>query len=273
VDGDFWGGGYYTRKIARLLGPEYPFYDLRSHGLRGERIPPLDAMAGDYLALVRAAQPHGPYRIGGHCNGALVALSLASKLEAMGERVEFVVLIEPITLNARPAFRLLGRFLNSALRLTTLDAARRQEQFGAAMSLAWRVVRKTARWHRHGKAIPVSDALDALNRRIQRFDAAAAERYAGLQDQYRRVMAGFLPAAIDAELLCIVAEAHEDDIAFAARVCRRLAARCETAVIPGEHMTCITTHADELTDLIRDRLRALDSGRGVNGAQAATANP
>ena len=41
VDGDFWGGGYYTRKIAQFLGPEYPFYDLRSHGLRDGRIPPV----------------------------------------------------------------------------------------------------------------------------------------------------------------------------------------------------------------------------------------
>ena len=44
-DGDFWGGGYYTRKIAQFLGPEYPFYDLRSHGLRDGRIPPVEAMA------------------------------------------------------------------------------------------------------------------------------------------------------------------------------------------------------------------------------------
>jgi oxalate---CoA ligase len=264
VDGDFWGGGYYTRKIARLLGPEYPFYDLRSHGLRDGRIPPVEAMARDYLSLVRSVQPHGPYRIGGHCNGALTALALAEKLEAIGERVELLVLIEPITLNARPAFRFLAHFVDKALRLTTVDAFRRQELFGATMSLAWRAVRRAHRLHRR-KDIAAGDDLDALTQRVRKFDAAAAKRYADLLDQYHRTMASYLPAAVNAQLLCIVAESHEDDIAFASGACRRLALRCEAAVIPGEHMTCITTHAEALTELIRERLHAFDGWRSAGG--------
>ena len=271
VDGDFWGGGYYTRKIARLLGAEYPFYDLRSHGLRDSRIPTVEALARDYLPLVRRAQPHGPYRIGGHCNGALAALSLASLLEASGEEVKLVVLVEPITLNARPTFRLLARSLATALRLTTADAARRQERLSAAMSIAWRAIRKANRLRRHQRGpIRAGDDFDALTRRIRKFDAAAAERYARLQDQYRRIMAGYLPAAIKGEIFCIIAESHEDDIAFAGDVFRRLAARSETAVIPGEHMTCITTHAEALTRLVRERLHALDARLSVDASRNET---
>jgi hypothetical protein len=175
-----------------------------------------------------------------------------------------VVLVEPITLNARPGFRLLARALGTALQLTTTNRALQQERLGAAMSLTWRAIRRASGVYRHrGRAILVGDDLDALTRRIRKFDAVAAERYARLQDQYRRIMAGYLPTAIRADLLCIVAQSHEDDIAFAAGVCRRLAARSETAVIPGEHMTCITTHAEALARLIGERLRALDARRGA----------
>jgi len=267
VDGDFWGGGYYTRKLARLLGPEYPFYDLRSHGLRSGHFPSVETMAQEYLSLIRAVRPHGPYRLGGHCNGALTALALANKLEALGEKVEIVILVEPITLNARPAFQLLARMLDMALRVTRGDAARREEQFAAAMSLAWRVVRKAKRLRLYRRnTVHVEGELDALTRRVHNFDAAAAKRYADLLHRCYRVMAGYLPAAIDAPLFCVVAASHEDDIAFAANACRRLAPHCETAVIPGEHMTCITTHAEALTELVRERLHAFDGWRGTGSA-------
>jgi hypothetical protein len=133
------------------------------------------------------------------------------------------------------------------------------------MSLAWRAIRKAhALQRRRPQRSSVGDDLDMLTRRIRKFDAAAAERYARLQNQYRRIMAGHLPAATNAEILCIVAESHEDDIAFAGRVCHRLAARSGLAVIPGEHMTCITTHAEALTRLIRERLCALDALSDTN---------
>jgi thioesterase domain-containing protein/acyl carrier protein len=263
VDGDFWGGGYYTRKIARLLGPEYPFYDLRSHGLRDSRIPSIEAMAREYLPLVRRAQPHGPYRIGGHCNGALAALSLANLLESSGERVELVVLIEPITLNARPAVRLLARVLDAVLRITTADANRRQEQLSAAMSLAWRAIREPRGLGRLARRRnSVDEELETLTRRIRKFNVSAADRLARLQDQYRRVMAGYIPASLRSDILCIIAEAHKDDIAFAGRFCHRLSARSELAFIPGEHLTCVTTHVEALSRLIRERLCALDARHG-----------
>jgi hypothetical protein len=78
-------------------------------------------------------------------------------------------------------------------------------------------------------------------------------------------MAGYLPTVVNAQVLCIIAESHENDIAFAPSACRRLAPRCEAAVIPGEHMTCITTHADALTELIRERLHAFDGLRSARG--------
>ncbi|RKI64410.1 amino acid adenylation domain-containing protein [Corallococcus sp. AB049A] len=83
--------------LAKQLGPEQPFYGLQSQGLDGGR-PPLDsveAMAALYVAAVRTVQPHGPYRLGGWSMGGVVAFEMARQLQARGETVEFVALIDP----------------------------------------------------------------------------------------------------------------------------------------------------------------------------------
>ncbi len=43
--------------------------------------------ARHYLELMRAVQPHGPYLLAGMCEGGLVAFEMARLLEAEGERV------------------------------------------------------------------------------------------------------------------------------------------------------------------------------------------
>ena len=259
IDGDFWGGGYYTRKIARLLGPEQPFYDLRSHGLRGDSIPTIEQMAKDYLPLIAAARPHGPYRLGGHCNGALIALELAHQLEAVGERVELVAMVEPITLNARPSMRLVVRALDGVLGLVAGDPMRREEWLGSVMSLVWGAIRKADKLRHERTGVPkADDNLDVLAQRIAKHDPQAAEKFVRLQKEYRRTMARYLPPPIAARLICFVAESNECSVEFAGDVWRHLASRTEAPVVPGDHMTCITTHAEALVSRLREQFAALD---------------
>ena len=95
LHGDFGGGGFYSRTIARALGPDQPTLIVHPHGLVEDTIPPtIEAMARDRLEAIRAVLPKGPYLIGGHCNGALVAYEMARQLADAGEQVPVVVLIE-----------------------------------------------------------------------------------------------------------------------------------------------------------------------------------
>ncbi len=55
----------------------------------------IEAMAAGHLQFVRDRQPHGPYRLGGHCNGALEAFEIARRLRAAGQTVELLVMISP----------------------------------------------------------------------------------------------------------------------------------------------------------------------------------
>jgi amino acid adenylation domain-containing protein len=92
----FGGGVLGYADLARLLGPDQPFYGLQANGLNGDE--PVDTtiadMAARYIAAMREVQPHGPYRLGGYCFGGVVAFEMARQLTATGEDAELVAIIE-----------------------------------------------------------------------------------------------------------------------------------------------------------------------------------
>ncbi|MFE5584826.1 amino acid adenylation domain-containing protein [Kitasatospora sp. NPDC056531] len=51
-------------------------------------------LADLYLWALLEIQPHGPYRVGGWSSGAVLAAELARRLEALGERVERLVVVD-----------------------------------------------------------------------------------------------------------------------------------------------------------------------------------
>jgi len=95
VHGDYLGGGFHSHGLARLLGSDQPIYVVHPHGLDGGGVPEtIEEMAADRLRSLRELRPHGPYVVGGHCNGAFVAFELARQIRAAGEQVEAVVIID-----------------------------------------------------------------------------------------------------------------------------------------------------------------------------------
>lgn len=114
--GDFAHGGYYIRRLARLLGPQQPLTAIAPHGMANEPIPAsVQQMARERLPLILERQAQGPYRIGGYCNGALVAFEAARLLIEAGHEVEIVALIDPPTANVRPWSRAILRSLDRVL--------------------------------------------------------------------------------------------------------------------------------------------------------------
>ncbi len=77
------------------LDPRRPVYALQARGLAGGDMPgSLVEMAADYLEVIRAVRPHGPYHLLGWSFGAVVAHELAVRLEAAGEEVGLVALLD-----------------------------------------------------------------------------------------------------------------------------------------------------------------------------------
>ncbi|MDP2087002.1 MAG: SDR family NAD(P)-dependent oxidoreductase, partial [Gemmobacter sp.] len=84
------------RHLAQLIGAERAFYGLQARGLYGDQAPHTsfaDA-ARDYIAEIRLVQPRGPYLLGGFSGGGLIAWEIARQLEASGETVAQVVLLD-----------------------------------------------------------------------------------------------------------------------------------------------------------------------------------
>ena len=84
------------RHLAQLIGPERPFWGLQARGLYGDAAPHrrLPQAAADYIAELRQVQPHGPYLLGGFSGGGLTAWEMARQLEAEGETVSALILLD-----------------------------------------------------------------------------------------------------------------------------------------------------------------------------------
>jgi thioesterase domain-containing protein/aryl carrier-like protein len=91
------GGGTITYSpLAQQLGRDQPFYGLEAPGLNGEQEPLLDVveMAAHYLKVLRRIQPEGPYRLGGHSFGGLVAFEMARQLREERNEVDMLAILD-----------------------------------------------------------------------------------------------------------------------------------------------------------------------------------
>jgi thioesterase domain-containing protein len=128
LHGDFLGGGFYCLKLARHLGPDQPFYAIHPHGVSGPRLlTSVEAMAADHVEQVRSVKPEGPYLLGGYCNGALLAFEMAQQLHAQGQKVDRLVLLDPISMDRDYRTPALPDHLEARLRLDTLALHHRRQ--------------------------------------------------------------------------------------------------------------------------------------------------
>ena len=86
-------------ELARLgieLGTDQPLYGFQPQGLDGTSPihQSIEEMAAHYIVEMKSVQPLGPYRIGGHCAGSWVAFEMARQLEASGDQLDVVLLVD-----------------------------------------------------------------------------------------------------------------------------------------------------------------------------------
>ncbi len=84
--------------LARHIGQEQSVYKLQSPSQpvwgRPYEKEELRALAREYVAAMRVLQPHGPYCMGGMCDGVLIAQEMILELEAQGEEVALFVIFD-----------------------------------------------------------------------------------------------------------------------------------------------------------------------------------
>ncbi|MFJ6167205.1 amino acid adenylation domain-containing protein [Micromonospora orduensis] len=90
------GIGWVYSGLQSRLGPETPVYALQAPGLSDPsiRIDNIAQLADLYLKQIRAVQPTGPYHLLGWSFGGCVAHQMAVRLQAAGERVPLLAVLD-----------------------------------------------------------------------------------------------------------------------------------------------------------------------------------
>ncbi len=93
--------GWFLRHLRGTALPR-PVWGLVAPGWYGEPMPrSLRQLAATHVRSLRQASPRGPYTLGGYSAGAQVALEMAAQIESAGDRVDAMLLIDPV-INAIP---------------------------------------------------------------------------------------------------------------------------------------------------------------------------
>jgi thioesterase domain-containing protein len=94
----FWVAGYARFiPLAHCLGYERPFLGLPLDSLRTLAVPySMEDLAARVVKMIREVQPEGPYFLGGWCIAGVIAYEVAQQLEAQGQQVAFLAMIDAV---------------------------------------------------------------------------------------------------------------------------------------------------------------------------------
>ncbi|HEY6769290.1 MAG TPA: amino acid adenylation domain-containing protein [Candidatus Sulfotelmatobacter sp.] len=117
--------------LAQHMGTDRPFYGVQAQGLEGDRAfhTKVEDMAAFYIKEIRARQPEGPYYLGGYSLGGLIAFEMSRQLQAEGQEVGLLALLDTYP----------GKPKSNKLLLSTLLTLPRREQMSYAFQRAKRI--------------------------------------------------------------------------------------------------------------------------------------
>lgn len=83
--------------LQKVVGDQHPLYAMRSGQLIMDYTPAnVTALARRYVREILAADPTGPYLVGGECQACYIALEIARLLKASGRPVALLVLLDTV---------------------------------------------------------------------------------------------------------------------------------------------------------------------------------
>ncbi|HJT55083.1 MAG TPA: alpha/beta fold hydrolase, partial [Ktedonobacteraceae bacterium] len=90
------GGVLCYLHLSKALGREETVYGLQAPGYDSDEpfLESIEEMADRYVKEIQRIAPHGPYRLVGWSMGGLIAYEIARRFETMGERIDFLGLLD-----------------------------------------------------------------------------------------------------------------------------------------------------------------------------------
>ena len=219
------------------LGMAFPdtlaVYAFQARGLEDPDQPPFMSVEGAadlYLKALRQRQPHGPYHLLGHSFGGKIAFELALRLEALGETVADLVLVD-----ARPPQQA-GDALPHADRLYTLDTLISLYNMRLRMPLS--ITRDTL------EPLSESEQLSTLHAaliegRILPSSSTSAQLAAVVQAMQANLNTGYCPEERYRGRLHLIEAEGREGTQSRAEGWRAFAETVEVTHAPGNHMTLL----------------------------------
>jgi thioesterase domain-containing protein/acyl carrier protein len=245
--GDYLGWGFYGFRLAERLKTDGPVYLLHSLIDPGKGVHGIDDMARRYLPEISRVAPSGPVRLVGYCHGGLAALQVAHELEKAGRVVDSVVLIDSLSLNARPTMRWLVPFATMMVeRLPGRVGERVRRSAGPSL---WRLATHLLARDR------------AIGRRFARAISTGKVGFSedSQRDVYYQAMARYVPPRIKAEVISLVCDEYADKKEYATGAWAHVAPVVRSERIPGGHTSCISRHFGELADCLNRLIGPADT--------------
>ncbi len=216
-------------------------------------------MAAYHIAAMQERSPHRPYLLGGYCIGATVAIEMARQLEAKGEKVTHLLLIDP--LSGTPWLRLAWPLVNKLGEIRGWDLQMKIHVFD-------RYAVSFARWINK----PVSSKISTLLRRLGLYTpsvsspiAVTGEGGEGVEILTHLDYAVYFlayrlysskPVTVPATLY-FPEETPPARLSLFQKASERADAQFTVQFLPGDHHTCITKYTPALVAKMKKALDAL----------------
>ena len=101
------------RDLSSHLDKKQAIYGLQAQGLDGRQpfLQRIEDMATRYVNEIKAIQPEGPYFLGGYCLGGNIALEMAQQLQAQGQEVALLALLETFDWSKMPVMSSMDKLI------------------------------------------------------------------------------------------------------------------------------------------------------------------
>nr|WP_225937950.1 non-ribosomal peptide synthetase [Myxococcus sp. RHSTA-1-4] len=253
------GGVLGYSELAQRLGADQPLYALQAPGVDGGGAPleSIEQLATLYIEALRTVQPSGPYHLGGWSFGGTVAHEMARQLQARGEEVALVALIDssalPRTVDLSPS-AVTAAFARDIALMAGLELPQPEEVLarmapGALMDL----LLEEAREAHILQGVP-RERLEALR---------------GVFESHRKALARYVPAPHTVPLTLLNAVDSlpgQGDRGWASLTSGGLALH----EVPGNHYTLLRSpHVETLARTLRECLDAVSASNPPSTQESA----
>src|SRR5436305_3223702 len=248
LHGDWTGGPFYCFTLAQAMGSDQPFYALGTCDFNGEgSLPTVESMAATQIELLRSIQPEGPYLLGGYCNGGMMAYEIARQLQAQGQQVERLILINPSNAEAFKGIHDVTDRIGTLLCMTTVTKAEFFLRMRHILRHIYRHVRPAgSRVEDFPKLLSIDARLDKMFPPIE----ALYKDYVGLLTWIvPHYKPGYYPGKIT--FLWARDELFLKDLWHKESQAKEI----EEFILPGTHMTVITEHIHMLAKSLNTYLK------------------